>query len=122
MGDKIGATIVSDGYALIAADIEKGKDIALLPETLKKEEAKTISMLNELGAIRDRALPQGNRWIFGTEMATALDSHLMIFLARLMDVGRESLMPETIRYYAEAIMAQDVWKDFMQGRTTMYQY
>lgn len=90
----------------------------MLPQTLHSEEKKTRSFLNDLGDIRNTHL-SGFPWLFGTETATALDAHLMILLARLMDVGRAYLVPKTIRDYAEAVMAMDLWKDFMQGRTTM---
>ncbi|CAM1500407.1 Fc.00g095690.m01.CDS01 [Cosmosporella sp. VM-42] len=98
------------------------KEVAMLPETLKAEEAITVKLLEEIGAVRDCHPSSEYPWIFGTEFATALDAHLIIFLARLLDVERAYLMPKTIQTYAEAVMNLKLWTSFMQNRGTMYLY
>lgn len=93
-----------------------------MPESLSREETKAQEMLNDMEIIRLKYLPNGSPWLYGTTTATALDTHLMIFLCRLMDVGREHLIPDTMRSYSKNIMDSTLWIGFMQGRSTMYSY
>jgi len=58
-------------------------------------------------------------WILGLTQPSALDAHLITFIARMRDVGREEIIPEVLGKYADAAMEQDEWKDLMQGRRTM---
>jgi len=58
-------------------------------------------------------------WLFDLPHATALDVHFVAFVARMVDVGRESLFPPKLRSYANRVMETKDWKDVMQGRTTM---
>lgn len=81
-----------------------------------------MNYLNEVSQIRHRFISNQSSWIFGTELATALDAHLIVFLVRLMDLGRDDLMPGVMREYAQRAMSMDLWKDFMQGRKTIYGY
>lgn len=83
---------------------------------------KATSFLIDVAQIRNQTMSKNTPWVFGTQFATALDAHLMIFLARLMDVGRDELIPRTELDYAQRVMSMDVWKCFMQGRKTMYAY
>jgi hypothetical protein len=59
-------------------------------------------------------------WLFGNEYGTALDAHALILLARIQDVGLENLVHPDMLDYGKAIMDQNMWKEFMQGRTTMH--
>lgn len=58
-------------------------------------------------------------WLFGLPHATALDAHLIVFIARMYDVGRSDIIPESLKTYAAQAMQQIEWKTVMQGRKTM---
>ena len=58
-------------------------------------------------------------WLFGLTHPTALDAHLVVFIGRMRDVGREGLIPERLGAYADRAMAGPEWGDVMQGRRTM---
>jgi hypothetical protein len=59
------------------------------------------------------------KWLFGLQQATALDAHLIPFIARIRDVGREDIIPEALGAYADRVMAEKEWQDVMGGRKTM---
>lgn len=60
-------------------------------------------------------------WILGTEDPTALDAHLVIFLARLQDLGKHKFIPAELRGYADMAMETPAFKavfwDVPGGRT-----
>lgn len=58
------------------------------------------------------------QWIFGGE-ATALDAHLVVFLARMTDVKREALLPDQVKRYRDWAFRSPGWQRLMEGRTTM---
>ena len=58
-------------------------------------------------------------WLFGLGHPTALDAHLVVFIARLKDVGRHDIVPEKLMAYAERAWASESYKAVMQGRKTM---
>jgi hypothetical protein len=58
-------------------------------------------------------------WLFGLTQPSALDAHLIIFIARMRDVGREEIVPEALGRYVDKAMERDEWRDLMQGRKTM---
>jgi hypothetical protein len=59
-------------------------------------------------------------WLFGREYGTSLDAHALILLARIKDVGLEKLVHPDMLAYGKAVMEGDMWKNFMQGRSTMH--
>lgn len=97
-------------------------EVAFLPQTLIAEEKKTSLFLDEIGQLRDQHHDASSPWLFGTEFATALDCHLIIFLARHKDVGRSNLIRGSMASYADTIFSAPFWHDFMKGKTTMYTY
>jgi hypothetical protein len=58
-------------------------------------------------------------WLLGHTQPSALDAHLITFIARMRDGGMEEIVPEVLRRYIDAAMEQDAWKYTMQGRRTM---
>lgn len=58
-------------------------------------------------------------WILNTTHPTALDAHMVVFVARLADAGRGELIPASITDYAGKEMNTLVWEDMMQGRRTI---
>jgi hypothetical protein len=58
-------------------------------------------------------------WLLSTEHPTAIDAHTIVFLARLIDIHRDDLIPAKLRTYAENAMKLPEWETVMQGRRTM---
>jgi hypothetical protein len=56
---------------------------------------------------------------FGLEEPTALDAHLVVFIARMQDIGRDDLLPPGLSQYASRLMEGQEWKAVMQGRRTI---
>ena len=59
-------------------------------------------------------------WIFGTGEPTALDTHTVPLIARLMDVGRESMLGPRVKNYALGAFKTKEWKAVMQDRKTVF--
>jgi hypothetical protein len=57
-----------------------------------------------------------NPWLFNLQQPTALDAHLVVFIQRMCDVGREALIPESLRSYAEKATQTPEWTKVMEGR------
>lgn len=58
-------------------------------------------------------------WLLGLKEPTALDAHLVTFVARMRDVGRNDIIPEELGKYVDVAMEGDEWNGVMQGRKTM---
>ena len=71
-----------------------------------------------LASIEKLVADQPDRWLFG-EKPTALDAHLVVFIARMTDVGRVGLIPDKLREYGDWAMQKHEWTDMMKGRRTM---
>ena len=73
----------------------------------------------ELLSTLDSLVPSPpTRWIFG-EKPTALDAHLVVFIARMKDVGRRDLIPERVGKFGDWATAGKEWTMMMDGRATM---
>jgi len=83
---------------------------------VENQKAKARSLLLELEKL---VVPDRGPWLFGLDAATALDAHLVVFIARLRDVGREELIPHGISLYGDRAMETPEWRNFMDGRRTM---
>jgi hypothetical protein len=58
-------------------------------------------------------------WIYGSHGPTALDTHFVIFLRRMKDVGYDDFFSErTSRYLTDAEGTKE-FQDTMQGRDTV---
>ena len=60
-----------------------------------------------------------SKWLFGLQQPTALDAHLIVFIARMRDVGMSAIIPEALGVYADRAMAEKEWHKVMGGRKTM---
>lgn len=58
-------------------------------------------------------------WLFGLTSPSALDAHLVVFVARMRDVGRSNIIPKAVSDYVDRAMAQPEWQTVMEGRKTM---
>ncbi|KAB8225762.1 hypothetical protein BDV33DRAFT_77802 [Aspergillus novoparasiticus] len=63
----------------------------------------------------------GAMWIFGDKIRpTVLDAHIVSFIARLIDIHLEELVPSQLQTYAKAIMELPEWETVMQGMPTVW--
>lgn len=97
--------------------LDRDKIGGLKPARVESEVERARSLLAELDSL---LVPGGSGpWLFGLDKPTALDAHLVVFVGRLRDVGREILIPVGIGRYADTAMAKPEWKGVMKGRRTM---
>ena len=87
----------------------------LVPSEVAKNEDLARKLM---GSLADMMPNSVNSWIFG-DQPTALDAHLVVFIARMTDVGREGLIPKKVREYGEWAQRGQEWKEMMQDRRTM---
>lgn len=57
-------------------------------------------------------------WLLSVPEASALDAHLIVFIARMYDVNRHNLIPEKLQQYGNRAMSEKTWLDLMEGRNT----
>ena len=66
-------------------------------------------------------VPDAGPWLYGSSVPNALDAHLVTFVARMRDVGRQDIIPEGISRYGAKAMETAEWQGVMDGRrSTMY--
>jgi hypothetical protein len=58
-------------------------------------------------------------WLLGLEHPSAIDAHLIVFVARVLDVNREDLLPTLLVQWAKKAMEGKEWREVMQGRSTI---
>lgn len=68
----------------------------------------------------DSLLTDEAPWLFGSDNPTVIDAHLVIFIGRMQDVGRTSLISDRLLKYADAAFSTPELMSVMQGRRTMY--
>ena len=96
---------------------EKEKIGGLVPEQIEAEIERTKKLLSELDSLlaADKTRP----WLFGLESPTALDTHLVVFLVRLQDVGRHELIPEGLSRYVDVATSKREWQQLMGEQRTV---
>jgi hypothetical protein len=63
----------------------------------------------------------GGIWIFGDDTGpTVLDTHIVPFIVRLIDIHLKELVPSQMLTYAKSIMGLSEWNEVMQGRPTVW--
>lgn len=98
---------------VFAKRINSEKVDGLRPETVAQEIERAQRFLNTVEAIRDSSIASGSKspWIFGTKNPSALDTSLMVFLVRMMDVKRENLLPQGLREMADLVKMTTEFKE-----------
>ena len=100
-----------------------------MKEQVMIEESKTVALLSKIEELLASAQtdpqepqPHYSLWAFGTPKPTALDTHIIPFIARLLNVGRSEMLAgkDRVRAYANCAFRTEGWKDVMQGRRTVY--
>ncbi|GAD92996.1 protein kinase domain protein [Paecilomyces variotii No. 5] len=96
--------------------LHRDKVHALEPKKTEAEIQKAKAYLEEIETLLD---PSSGQWLFGQKRPTELDAHLIVMIARLQDVGRDFIIPESLKAYGKKAMAEPSWVAIMEGRTTM---
>lgn len=81
------------------------------------ETARNEKAARQLMAKLESVMAGPNKWIYG-DKPTALDAHLVPFIARMTDVGRGNLLPQALKEYGQWAMVGDKWVEVMDGRTS----
>jgi hypothetical protein len=97
--------------------LKRDKVNALGPEKTDAEIKKAKDYLTEVSNLLN---PDAGPWMFGQQQPTELDAHLVVMIARLQDVGRDHIIPDSLTKYGEMAMNTPTWLSIMEGRTTMY--
>jgi hypothetical protein len=89
--------------------------------SLKRESAECAIAQSAqfLGEVEELLHASHSGWVLDTPHPTALDAHLIVFVARLSDAGRGELLPARVLGYADKAMKTSAWKGMMQGRQTI---
>jgi len=86
-------------------------------EEVEKNEKDAREILSDLEKIMSRAERHPESWVYGAG-PTALDAHLVPFIARMI-VKRKELISDKLESYAKWAMEQTEWTEMMEGRKTM---
>ncbi|KAH9838209.1 Glutathione S-transferase, domain-containing protein, partial [Teratosphaeria destructans] len=96
--------------------LDESKLAALTPEASKKNEQYTQQLVSQLVSNLEASK---TGYLFGLERPSALDAHLVVFVARMLDIKRDDMIPMQLKSYAEKAMGGKEWQDVMQGRRTV---
>ena len=102
--------------------LERDKVGGLKPgvtETMSKRAVDLMTVFESLVTWPPSRGATAESWLFDLPHPTALDAHLTCFIARMLDVGRDDIIPSKLKSYAERVMETEEWKSVMQGRKTM---
>ena len=100
----------------VACSIVSKEIPSLKRESAERAVVKTRELLQEIGEMLQVSETD---WILNTKHPTALDAHIIVFVARLKDAGRSDLVPARITDYAYKQMDTQLWKEIIQGRSTI---
>ena len=93
----------------------------LTPQIIQQEEEKAQTLLSKLTAAREHTMRgSGTVWIHDTRCPTALDAHVIPFLARLNDVGRADMVGDTLKSYLSSFMNSEMSRELFGDENTMY--
>lgn len=80
----------------------------------------SVAFLNEIVALRNK-YSRGGTWIFGDKIGpTVLDAHVVPFVARLLDISLDELVPPELRVYAKTIRELPQGQEAMGKRPTVW--
>ncbi|KAF4993790.1 hypothetical protein FGRMN_6224 [Fusarium graminum] len=101
----------------------KYNGVAFQPDIVAKNRADLHSIFQEVVEHRRQSDSVGNfdEWTFGPDVGpTILDSHLLPFVLRCMEVGNDDLVPSELQRWAEVKAKSPSWIKVMRGRPTTY--
>lgn len=97
--------------------LQRDKVHALEPSKTEAEIQKAKSYLEEASTLLN---PDLGPWLFGQQRPTELDAHLIVMIARLQDVGRDYIIPRSVKEYGKRAIGTPSWIALMEDRSTMY--
>lgn len=101
---------------IVYSSIQSEKNGHSSPEKVDDEADKARIFLNNIGVLYHSS---HGPWLWGQQIPTVLDVHVVIFLARLYDAGHAVLIPERlVPFYLMAIETKE-WQSVFQGQRTM---
>ncbi|KAF2995482.1 hypothetical protein E8E14_003867 [Neopestalotiopsis sp. 37M] len=106
------------------AKILKGRQGTLTGDTLAKHEDKTRELCAKVLDLKQKSRgesSQPSRYIFG-DSPTVLDAHMLVFLCRVADAGRSSMVPPALLEWLEEFRRGDLWTQIVPGGTTLPPY
>ena len=90
-----------------------------VPESMSERAQKLMERFESLVTWPPSRGESSESWLFDLPHPTALDAHLTVFIARMLDVRRSEIIPESLKNYAARVMETNEWKSVMQGRGTV---
>lgn len=90
-----------------------------VPENMSEQALELMRVFESLVTWPPSRGETAESWLFDLLHPTALDAHLTTFIARMLDIGRDSIIPEKLKTYADRAMQTKEWNSVMQGRKTM---
>ncbi|PNP45391.1 hypothetical protein THARTR1_10942 [Trichoderma harzianum] len=97
--------------------LRRDKVNALTPEKTQAELDKAQAYLEDAATLLN---PSTGPWLFGQQQPTELDAHLVVMILRLQDVGRDFVVPDSLKEYGKMAFNEPSFKAVMAGRSTMY--
>ncbi|KAK4065897.1 uncharacterized protein Triagg1_8449 [Trichoderma aggressivum f. europaeum] len=97
--------------------LRRDKVSALTPEKTQAELDKAQAYLEEAATLLN---PGDGPWLFGQQQPTELDAHLVVMILRLQDVGRDFVVPDSLKEYGKMASDEPSFIAVMGGRSTMY--
>lgn len=97
--------------------------MAFQPDVVAKNRAGLKALFEEIVEHRRQsgAYDNDDDWTFGSQVgSTILDSHLLPFVLRCIEVGSLDLVPAELRRWAEVKEKSPAWQRVMHGRPTQY--
>lgn len=88
----------------------------LEPDQSQRNEEYARSLMREFNDLLNTSQ---TGWLLGLDSPSALDAHLVCFIARMTDRKRGDLIPERLQSYGLRAMNGEEWKSVMQGQSTL---
>ncbi|KAF9771561.1 hypothetical protein IL306_010790 [Fusarium sp. DS 682] len=97
--------------------------VAFQPAVVAKHRADLTDIFGQVVEHRRQtgSYEKYDEWTFGSEIGpTILDSHLLPFTLRCLEVGNDDLVPLELQRWAEVKAKSPSWQKVMHGRPTTY--
>ncbi|KAM0235570.1 hypothetical protein ACHAP5_009695 [Fusarium lateritium] len=101
----------------------KYNGVAFHPDVVAKNRADLKTTFEEVVQHRRQSgtVDHNDEWTFGAKVGpTILDSHMLPFALRCMEVGNDDLVPQELQRWAKAKEKSASWFKVMRGRPTAY--
>lgn len=103
---------------LTASQIQRVADLDFDTVFSREAAAQAGPVVEDFLRYVDGQLESTESWLFGLPQPSAADAHLVVFFARMEDVGRGAFLKGKIRAYAERAWKTPEWRAVMGTYTT----